>query len=136
MVSENWQCIFCRRCGYRLTGLTQKRCPECGLSFHPDNPRTFRRLGESRWGCANSVVLGSAGGVLFVALSMVLLSGTFLSIWAFILMAASFPATFFTLTYWALVQAYSLRKRGRPDPSRRDAAAQAMHGQDRLDLDA
>jgi hypothetical protein len=31
---------YCRRCGYALAGLGQPRCPECGSSFDPDDPRT------------------------------------------------------------------------------------------------
>lgn len=25
--------LFCRKCGYPLTGLTEERCPECGIEF-------------------------------------------------------------------------------------------------------
>ena len=28
--------LRCVRCGYNLTGLTENRCPECGLSLDPD----------------------------------------------------------------------------------------------------
>jgi hypothetical protein len=31
----------CRVCGYSLKGLTERRCPECGTTFDPDDPRTM-----------------------------------------------------------------------------------------------
>lgn len=39
---------LCRRCGYRLDGLLDRRCSECGTPFDPSNPRTFRRPGQLR----------------------------------------------------------------------------------------
>ncbi|MEX0652814.1 MAG: hypothetical protein WD534_02190 [Phycisphaeraceae bacterium] len=33
----------CRRCGYILEGLTEPRCPECGLAFNPADSSTYRR---------------------------------------------------------------------------------------------
>ena len=48
----------CLRCGYALTALPEDRCPECGLPFNPQNPRTFltsrapvlrRCLGPPTW---------------------------------------------------------------------------------------
>lgn len=35
--------IYCRKCGYDLRGSSEKRCPECGLAFHPLAPSTFSR---------------------------------------------------------------------------------------------
>lgn len=32
---------FCARCFYSLRGLAEARCPECGKSFDPADPRTF-----------------------------------------------------------------------------------------------
>jgi hypothetical protein len=31
----------CIGCGYQLRGLTERRCPECGRPFDPNDPRTF-----------------------------------------------------------------------------------------------
>jgi hypothetical protein len=31
----------CRNCSYRLEGLTEPRCPECGRGFEPADPRTY-----------------------------------------------------------------------------------------------
>src|SRR5579862_2002337 len=63
----------CRACDYPLHGLTENRCPECGLQFDPDDPRTMRfgRRGEwvQRWlvkpvGWPTSVLaLAATGGV-------------------------------------------------------------------------
>jgi hypothetical protein len=35
--------MWCEKCGYALDGLSEERCPECGLSFDPGNAKTFRR---------------------------------------------------------------------------------------------
>ena len=40
---------YCRKCGYELRGLTTPRCPECGRTFDPANPRTYRRRPIQRW---------------------------------------------------------------------------------------
>jgi hypothetical protein len=32
----------CRHCGYSLHRLVENRCPECGNSFDPQDPKTFR----------------------------------------------------------------------------------------------
>ena len=31
----------CKNCHYSLDGLTEKRCPECGREFDPNDPNTF-----------------------------------------------------------------------------------------------
>lgn len=31
----------CLSCQYELRNLTDRRCPECGRAFDPDDPRTF-----------------------------------------------------------------------------------------------
>lgn len=37
--------MYCRRCGYQLTGLSEDRCPECGYAFDwPDLLELSRRL--------------------------------------------------------------------------------------------
>jgi hypothetical protein len=35
--------MYCRECDYDLRGSPEPRCSECGQSFDPDDPRTFRR---------------------------------------------------------------------------------------------
>lgn len=35
--------MYCRECSYVLDALPENRCPECGKSFDPQNPGTFRR---------------------------------------------------------------------------------------------
>lgn len=65
----------CIGCGYRLHGLTQDRCPECGRSFDPDDWRTFhhgQRL-QRRWLMIAVVptAIGSAAMIAFrVALAI------------------------------------------------------------------
>ncbi len=38
----------CRRCGYALAGLAERRCPECGRPFDPASRRTFDRSPRRR----------------------------------------------------------------------------------------
>lgn len=33
--------IRCKHCRYRLDGLTEYRCPECGEPFDPNDPETY-----------------------------------------------------------------------------------------------
>lgn len=33
--------MYCLRCAYKLEGLEEHRCPECGLVFDPDDAQTF-----------------------------------------------------------------------------------------------
>lgn len=40
---------FCRKCGYQLRGLTDPRCPECGHTFDPADPRTYGRARDPWW---------------------------------------------------------------------------------------
>lgn len=39
----------CRSCRYPLIGLDQHRCPECGRTFDPDDPKTMYYLGAPGW---------------------------------------------------------------------------------------
>jgi hypothetical protein len=38
--------MWCKKCGYPLDGLSEKRCPECGRGFDPDDKESF--VTESR----------------------------------------------------------------------------------------
>jgi predicted amidophosphoribosyltransferase len=33
--------VLCKSCHYPLKQLTERRCPECGREFDPDDPSTF-----------------------------------------------------------------------------------------------
>ncbi len=49
-LNENTTCLGC---GYRLVNLPERTCPECGRSFDPSDPTTFRSssspIGWRRW---------------------------------------------------------------------------------------
>ena len=38
----------CRKCGYAIVGIAANRCPECGGTIDPSNPRTFDRSAKAR----------------------------------------------------------------------------------------
>lgn len=38
---ESVPAMYCRECGYQLTGLSEPRCPECGRPFEPADPASF-----------------------------------------------------------------------------------------------
>lgn len=39
---EEYSSRYCLRCGYPLVAQTENRCPECGDSFDPNNPDSYR----------------------------------------------------------------------------------------------
>jgi len=65
--------MFCRQCGYNLYGLPENRCPECGRTFEPNNPKTFFKhsgsLARRRWAkrivvaVVAFIILAGAAGV-------------------------------------------------------------------------
>jgi len=60
------QPMFCRRCRYNLYGLTTHACPECGLAFDPQNPRTYLKSEHTRLPYEVRFVLVWQSGVLLV----------------------------------------------------------------------
>jgi hypothetical protein len=36
--------IYCRRCAYNLAGLLANTCPECGLAFSRNNPKSYSNV--------------------------------------------------------------------------------------------
>jgi hypothetical protein len=58
--------LYCPKCGYNLTALTENRCPECGGAFDPRQLRALQRAGIS----TRSVVLQ----LIFVPAGFALLS--------------------------------------------------------------
>ncbi len=61
--------MYCRGCDYRLRGLSEYRCPECGRPFDPRDPHTFHRrereLRVRRW----------IRGIALLTLTLALLAG-------------------------------------------------------------
>ena len=63
MRASTSQIIRCKHCRYRLDGLDEHRCPECGAAFDPDDPQTFECGGRYRI-FATAVAALAAGFVL------------------------------------------------------------------------
>jgi hypothetical protein len=60
----------CLNCGYSLRGLTEPRCPECGVPFRPESPSTFRWGPPSApWYARSRVYLAIVTAVTVVAVS-------------------------------------------------------------------
>ncbi len=55
----------CKHCRYRLDGLTDNRCPECGRSFHPSHPSTYSSDGKIDWSINRPIA--TLIGILMVA---------------------------------------------------------------------
>jgi len=68
----------CARCGYNLTGLRQRRCPECGLRFEWQEVRTrmkqiwsrANRLRHANRDARFGLICGAAGWGLLLLLSL------------------------------------------------------------------
>jgi hypothetical protein len=75
--------MYCRQCGYQLTGLSANRCPECGRPFDPANPRTFRQHPRAwlirRW--ARRIAWTAAILALCLGIPMSAVLGWFYSGW-------------------------------------------------------
>lgn len=41
--------LYCPKCSYNLSNLTENRCPECGEAFDPDTLRMLQAKGVSPW---------------------------------------------------------------------------------------
>lgn len=107
----------CLSCDYPLVGLLEHRCPECGRTFDPADPRTMRTprspgkiaqflLKPPGWpmfvatvlAVSVSIIAGTAPGGYFVPTMLAL------ALWMIIL-----PVWFFRLLIWAGVRGYFKR---------------------------
>jgi hypothetical protein len=53
--------IYCKGCGYALSGLTSRACPECGKPFKPSDPATVRAVPTG-----SRTALGEAPATAFI----------------------------------------------------------------------
>lgn len=60
--------VYCRRCGYNLTGVNSGNCPECGQSFDLNRPETYHRARFRALPLDVRVVLGLQAFVLAMLL--------------------------------------------------------------------
>ena len=60
--------MYCRGCGYDLRHSPSKRCPECGLEFHPSAPWTFL---SSPSNPSKNLLLLALLGVFMILVSLV-----------------------------------------------------------------
>jgi predicted RNA-binding Zn-ribbon protein involved in translation (DUF1610 family) len=70
---------FCLGCGYRLHGLPEARCPECGRDFNPDDPSSVdaspRRAYRRKW-MRRGVLAVTIAAILFGVAPRRLLKGS------------------------------------------------------------
>lgn len=62
----------CLGCSYRLDGLPENRCPECGRPFDPDDPTTYREARPALRLRMTPTLLGWLGVALYVVSFLVL----------------------------------------------------------------
>jgi hypothetical protein len=88
--------MYCSECGYPLHGLEERRCPECGRPFDPQDDRTFstQPAGLSQ----HAPLMGGVAGMLFAALVGVI-GGMIGWHWADCVACCAPPAGF-VLGYW------------------------------------
>lgn len=64
--------LLCRKCRYPLSALPATRCPECGSTFDPHDPRTFRIQSSEPQRIAGLLVVAA---LIVVFLLVLLLAG-------------------------------------------------------------
>ncbi len=101
----------CLDCGYILDHLPEPRCPECGRTFDPEDPRTFRSNAD----CEPRIIPWVMGSALSAAVCLLLLvlppqTATTFRIWAavgvgalmlgFAVLVRSFFGLFSSVSEW------------------------------------
>ena len=84
--------LYCPKCGYNLTALTENRCPECGGVFYPRQLRALQRAGVSTRSvvlqlifvpagfallstlCLFGVAIGTGGGAMLIFVGLMLMA--------------------------------------------------------------
>jgi hypothetical protein len=63
--------LYCPKCGYNLTGLTENVCPECGGAFDPRQVRALQRRGISTRSVVLQLIFVPAGFALLSTLCLI-----------------------------------------------------------------
>jgi len=59
----------CWNCGYNLTGLRGRRCPECGEAFSAGSPVRIAGRGRPNWRGLILTHVAGVGGVVYIRLA-------------------------------------------------------------------
>ena len=116
--------MWCIDCEYKLVGVPDSRCPECGRAFDPDDPSTYRTTivqHRRALGLLSDLLATAAGEILAVVL--VVGGCLFLSLvtsfhWAFVLVGIALVVVALVVLFRpAQALAFGTRASGAPPRS-------------------
>ncbi len=68
--------IRCIQCRYRLDGLSENRCPECGIPFNPEDPTTYHDPQQTSFGLGCLLFMATAAVIVFILMLLAIAIST------------------------------------------------------------